>query len=44
MSLRVMSPEDTAATVALRAACASRRRTVGLLVPSTGLRGWACML
>lgn len=31
---------DTAADGAWRAACASRRRTVGLVVPAAGLRGW----
>ena len=34
------APDDDVATTALRAACASRRRTAGLVLPAAGLRGW----
>jgi uncharacterized protein YjbI with pentapeptide repeats len=41
MRFGAVNPADEAATAALRAACASRRRTIGLTVPGTALRGWA---
>ena len=41
MRLGRRTPADQAAISALREACASRRRTVGLVLPGTALRGWA---